>query len=179
MYKIIPIMSLSGHLALQALAGGGSAISAEANAVYEAANDVTNSAEQSIVLFGAKADALSRLAELVTECTEAGWDGANALAIDGIAIYNVKRFIRAFPENIQLPEFAPEPDGSISLDWIKTRDRVLSLSIGRSGKVAYAWIDGGDNGYAVARFDGRTIPGRIVDEIIDMFGYTNDVLRAA
>jgi hypothetical protein len=62
MHRIVPVVGLSGHLALQALAGGGSAISPEAQTVYKAAIEVIESAERSLALFGEKAVALSQLA---------------------------------------------------------------------------------------------------------------------
>src|SRR5262245_55249425 len=124
MYHTVPIGIFSGYLALQAVAGGGSALSSEANAVYRAATKVMGSAEQSLALFGAKAVALSRLAELVSECAEAGWDGADALAIDLVTGLSVAQFVRALPDGEPLPEFTPEPDGSISLDWIQSRNRL-------------------------------------------------------
>jgi hypothetical protein len=170
MYKIVPIVGLSGHLALQALAGGGSAISSEANAVNKAATEVTESAEQSLALFGKKAAALSQLSALATECAALGWDGGDATAIDPAAELVAMRFLRALPDNMPLPEFAPEPDGSISLDWIQSRDRLLSLSIGSSNRLAYAWLDGTDRGHAVARFDGRNIPLHILKAIKDVVG---------
>ncbi len=170
MYRIVPIVSFSGYLALQAVAGGSSAISSEAKEVYNAAVNVRKSTEQSLALFGKKAAALSQLAALATECAALGWDGGDAAAIDPAAILLARHFVRALPENMPLPEFAPEPDGSISLDWIQSRDRLFSLSIGRSNRLAYAWLDGTDSGHGVARFDGKTIPPRVIDEIRDIAG---------
>ena len=98
MHRIVPIVSLSGYVALQALAGGDSAISREANSIYKAATDVAQAAEQSFALFGEKAAALSQLAELVTECAAPGWDGEDAAAIDQTAILSAGRFVRALPD---------------------------------------------------------------------------------
>ena len=67
------------------------------------------------------------------------------------------------PDNLPLPEFAPEPDGAISLDWIQSRNCFLSLSIGAGNRLSYAWLDGTNRGYAVERFDGQSIPKRIID----------------
>jgi hypothetical protein len=165
MHPIVPIVGFSGHLALQALAGGGSAISQEARAVYERASQVVASAERSQVLFGDKAAALSRLAALEAECAENGWNGEGATAIDPVAVLSATRFLRAMPDGMRLPEFAPEPDGSISLDWILSRTRLFSLSVGRTNRIAYAWLDGTETGHAVAVFDGQTIPSRILEGI--------------
>jgi hypothetical protein len=170
MHRIVPVIGLSGHLALQSLAGGGSAISPEARAVHEAATEVVRSTERSLALFGEKAAALSRLTMLAQECAESGWDGAEAAAMDPVAVSTAKRFIRGLPDGVPLPEFAPEPDGSISLDWIASRTRLFSLSVSHSSRLAYAWLDGTDKGHGVAHFDGRNVPPRVLDNIKHIVG---------
>lgn len=179
MHRIVPVVGLSGHLALQALAGGGSAISPEARAVHEAATKVVKLTEESLALFGEKATALSQLSALEAECAEQGWDGAGATPMDPIAISLARRFVRALPDGIPLPEFAPEPDGSISVDWIASRTRLFSLSIGHSNRLAYAWLDGADKGHGVAGFDGRNVPPRVLDDIKHIVGHGYAGLRAA
>jgi len=179
MHRIVPVIGLSGHFVLQSLAGGGSAISPEARAVHEAATEVVKSTERSMALFGEKNAALSRLMELAQECAESGWDGAEGVAIDQIVVSTAEHFIRGLPDDIPLPEFAPEPDGSISLDWIASRMRLFSLSIGHSNRLAYAWLDGADKGHGVARFDGRNVPPRILDDVKHIVGHGYAGLRVA
>src|SRR5437867_1521130 len=115
MYRLVPVIGLSGQLALHAVASGGTATSLEARAVHRAAGEMVKLAERSQALFGEKAAALSELAALATECGEQGWDGENATPIDSNAVLMAERFLRALPDGIPMPEFAPEPDGSISL----------------------------------------------------------------
>jgi hypothetical protein len=179
MHRIIPIVGIPGHLALQALAGGSSAVSAEADAIHQAAGEVVQAAEQSIALFGEKAAALSELDAMALECSEGGWDGDDATAIDPIAVLLTKRLIRALPDGIPVPEFAPEPDGWVSVDWIRSRHRMLSLSIGRSSRIAYAWLDGADRGHGVAGFDGQNVPPRILEAIGDIMGRAYAAVWAA
>jgi hypothetical protein len=179
MHPIVPVVGLSGHLALQALAGGSSAISAEAHSVHRAAVDVAGSAERSQALFGAKAAALSRLAELTIECAETGWDGADGAAIDPVAASQTERFLRALPDGLPLPDLAVDPDGSISLDWLPSRHRLFSVSIGKSSRLAFAWLDGSDKGHAVARFDGRIVPPLILAGIRNILGRGHAAVRAA
>ena len=78
------------------------------------------------------------------------------------AALQAEAFIQALPEGLPLPEYACEPGGSISLDWIQSRDRVLSLSIGEGHRLPYAWLDGAESGRAVADFDGKTAPPEIL-----------------
>lgn len=178
MHRIIPVVGLSGSLTLHTLLAGGSAISAEARAVREAATEVAASSERSMALFGEKAKALSQLAALATECAKDGWDGADAIRIDPIAVRSADQFVRALPDDVPLPEFTPDPDGSISLDWIEARNRVFSVSIGASDRLAYAWLDGSDKGHGVARFDGQTVPPLVLDGIESIAG-RHAGLRAA
>ena len=154
-----------GFAPLYSLARLGSAISAEAQAVQRAATSVVDSVERSQALFGDKATAISQVWALANECGELSWDGDDALPLDHMAVFKAVAFIRALPEGVPLPEFAPEPDGSVSLDWISSRNRLFSLSVGSGDRLPYAWLDGTDKGHAVARFDGESVPLRIMEGI--------------
>jgi len=172
------ICYLAGYAALNVYARGGSAISFEAQAAQKAATAVVEAAERSQALFGEKAAALSQLRALANECAEQDWDGNEASAIDPLAVFMAEGFVRAMPDSLPLPEFAPEPDGSISLDWIQSRNRLFSLSIGAANRLAFAWLDGSDKGHAVSRFDGQTVPPRILDGIEAIVNHGHTSLRA-
>ena len=167
-----------GYAALLGYARGSSAISSEAQAVRGAVSAVVESVERSQVLFGEKSVAISQMMALANECAEAGWDGNDAAPIDRAAIHTAVKFIRALPNDVPLPEFAPEPDGSISLDWIQSRNRLFSLSVGSTNRLAYAWLDGSDKGHGVAWFDGERIPLRIIEGIIGIMNHGNATLRS-
>jgi hypothetical protein len=154
-----------GYAALQSCVGRGSAVSTEAQAVEDFANKIIANAERSEALFGGKASAISRLRELAAECSSHDWDGYGALPANPLAVAFAERFIRALPEEVALPEFAIEPEGSISLDWIESQHRLFSVSVGPRLRLAFAWLDGSDRGHGVARFDMVRIPGRILDGI--------------
>jgi len=167
-----------GYAALHVYAYGGSAISSEARAARKAASAVVEFVERSQVLFGEKSVAISQIMALAHECAEAGWDGDDAVPIDLAAVHTAVEFIRAMPSDLPLPEFAPEPDGSISLDWIQSRNRLFSLSVGSTNRLAYAWLDGSDRGHGVARFDGERIPSRVIEGIIGIMNRGDTTIRA-
>ena len=167
-----------GYEALHVYAYGSSAIFSEARAVREAASAVVESAERSQVLFGEKSIAISQVAALANECAEAGWDGNEAAPIDWAAARTAVEFIRVMPDDLPLPEFAPEPDGSISLDWIQSRTRLFSLSVGSTNRLAYAWLGGSDKGHGVARFDRERIPSRVIEGIIGIMNHGNATIGA-
>ena len=112
-----------------------------------------------------KASILFQLQALVAECARSGWDANEAEPVSKCAAIRAADFIRALPEGFSLPELAPEPDGSISLDWVRSRDWLLSLSVGASDRLPYAWVDGVGRGHAVVFFDGTNIPSDILERI--------------
>lgn len=168
-----------GYVAMQGLSRGSSAVSRESRVVQDAVSAVVELTERSQALFGQKAAAISQLRALANDCAAPGWDGDAACAINPIAVFVAENFIRALPDSVPLPEFAPEPDGSLSLDWIQSRTRLFSLSVGSNQRLAYAWLDGSDKGHAVAQFDGNAIPQRILGGIEAIMNYGPPSLRAA
>ncbi len=141
------------------------AMSEEAMYLKRVEHDAVNSAERSQALFGDKAEAIQQLAELYLECSTADWDGYDASPIPLAARDCAVAIIRTLPNQIPIPEFSAEPDGFISLDWIVSRNNVFSLSVGSTDRLSYAWLDGAEQGYAVAVFDGEEIPQRILEGI--------------
>ncbi len=168
---------LPGYAALHPAAGPASAISSEAQVVRTAASAVVEAVERSIALFGPKAAVISQVWALVDECAEADWDGEEGEPISERSAELTAAFIRAMPDDVPLPELAPEPDGSLSLDWIQSRSRLFSLSIGPTSRLAYAWLDGTDREHGVARFDGEKVPSRILEGIKRIMNRGNAAVR--
>lgn len=142
-----------------------SAVSSEAESVRRAASDAEQSVERSVALFGSKGDSISEIYALLNESPDEGGDDDGWKPVSVRAAGFAADFIRALPSNVPLPEYASEPDGAISLDWIRSRHRIFSVSIGEEYRLPYAWLDGSDRGHAVAFFDGVTIPPRIIEGI--------------
>ena len=168
-----------GYAAPNPYAVQGSAISAEAGNVSCAVETVIRAVENSQTLFGIKSAAIAQLKNLADECADSDWDGAGADPVDAATVQNVENFLRALPDTIPMPEFAPDPDGSVSLDWIVSRHQMFSLSIGPTNRLAYAWLDGTDKGHAVAYFDEHNIPVRILDGIQATLVSNNAIVRVA
>src|SRR5438874_1207839 len=124
-------VSLTIYEALNAAARAGTAISPESNARREWACKTVAAAERPFVLFGTKAPAISGIWALVAAHAEPGWDGEEAIPISVAAGRTAAAFVRALPDDLPMPELGPEPDGSISLDWIQSRARQFSISAGK------------------------------------------------
>ena len=179
-----PVSALGFHLgvaALYALARPGSAVSSEASVVRTRAEEIVDRVERSDALFGGKTVVISALWRLAQSHAEAGWDGGEATPVDRLAISRAVAFIRALPDECETPEVGVDPDGSISLDWLPSRHRMLSLSIAAgSDRIAYAWLDGTDRGHAVAKFDRNIVPARLIQAILAVTDLpSHAALRAA
>jgi hypothetical protein len=141
-----------------------------------------DASENSQALSEKKAAAISQLRALAKECSVEDWDGYGAFPMDKDALRNAEAFIRALPENFPLPEFAPKPDGSFSLDWIPARQHVLTVCVDDSNQLAYAWLDDSDQGNGLARFDGSFVPRRVLDAIqtiMKLENHANAAIRVA
>lgn len=154
-----------GYGTLDAYARQGSAVSEEAMIAQQAAIAVVQSAEESQALFGRKAAAIAELMLVAYECCQGDWDGNGSAAVDPRAVDLAKLVVRQLPADVPSPQFCPEPDGSISLDWILSETRIFTLSVGASHRLAYAWVDGTDRGHGVARFDEEAVPRRVLEGV--------------
>lgn len=155
---ILATAVVAGYVLLQPLAQRSSAVSPDAQFLAHGADAVLTTAESSISLFGAKGEALSNLATVSAESAIEDWDGYGALPALAEGIEAAASFIRSLPSNLALPEPSVDPDGEISLEWLDSKDRIFSISFGKSDRVAYAGIDGTDRWRGTEHFDGQTIP---------------------
>lgn len=168
-----------GYAVLYGYGRSNTAISSEAESAKKAVAKLLESKERSQSLFGKKALAISALREMASECADEDWDGYGAEAIDLLSVWNAEEFIRALPDNLPMPEVSAEPDGSISLDWTRSRNQIFSVRVGASNRLAYAWLDGTERGHSVINFDGTNAPVRILSDLGASFKYGPATLRLA
>lgn len=156
-------MTLSGLLlGWPVLSGYGrtsSAVSDEAGIISKAADMVGDSAQRSQVIYGMKAALSSDLIHLAMESIGDGTE----TPISSRTLSAAMEFVRAMPSSWPPPEFAIEPDGGISIDWVSSPHRQLSISVSERRRIAFAWQDGSNRGHGVAQFDGLRVPREIDD----------------
>lgn len=86
--------------------------------------------------------AINGLCDVVDGCSESDWDGEDANAVSESTLENACRFVLSLPRGCAMPESDADSDGEISLSWIGERGHRLSLSIGSTGRVSYAFRKG-------------------------------------
>jgi hypothetical protein len=89
-------------------------------------------------LGGGYQSALAELEEVASEAGIRDWDGHGAIPVSAMAVEHTIRLLSALPTNIPAPEIAADPDGEISLDWYRSPDWVVSISVGARGELSFA-----------------------------------------
>jgi hypothetical protein len=83
-----------------------------------------------------------QLEEVFEECSSEGWDGERAKPISVEVLQCTRRFLSLFPLGIEAPEIGAEPDGSITLEWYRSPNKVVSISINPDDWVYWAALIG-------------------------------------
>lgn len=79
------------------------------------------------------------LRSLSNECAAPDWDGEGSVAVQPLAVDHALGFIDALPMGYAEPDPGIDPDGEVSLSWIGKKGHRLSLSIGPTGRISYAY----------------------------------------
>jgi hypothetical protein len=85
---------------------------------------------------------LQQLSEIFEECSHDGWDGGNAKGISSETMQNALKLLSFFPLGIEAPDIGAEADGAITLEWYRSPDKVISMSINPGNLLYYAAIIG-------------------------------------
>ena len=84
-------------------------------------------------------DALFTVAD---ECKEPNWDGYDADAVLEETYRVAYSFLESMPLGTPAPSVGVEADGHLTLEWYRSDDRVLSVSIGPDGMTYFAALLG-------------------------------------
>lgn len=158
-------MSAMTFVACSTILPSASGVSDEAAQLNGFASQISERYESSQALFGDKSRLIVELHDIATECDEDDWDGYGAEAVTVATLLRAEALIRSLPDHLPLPEVSAEPDGAIAFDWMPLPSKTLTLSVNGGNRLAYAWIDGTDRGHAAVKFEGTTIPSRVLAEI--------------
>ena len=75
-------------------------------------------------------------------CAAPGWDGYGGEPVSADALAAAIAFVEAIPEGVEMPAVGAEPDGHITLEWYRSPEQVLSVSVAPDRMIYYAAILG-------------------------------------
>ncbi|MDR2689781.1 MAG: hypothetical protein LBB76_08505 [Azoarcus sp.] len=150
-----------GSPALVEYAQSSSAVSEEANRLSDMARRVMRERQDSQSLFGAKANSLSELSSVIADLHV----DEDQAPVSPETFRKAWQFILALPDDLPNPTFGIDPDGEISMTWHVARARIFSVSISASERIAYAWMDGSNNGHGVDRFRTPVLPAMLASAL--------------
>lgn len=110
--------------------------------VAQAREEIFRNLQKSDTLGFAAKGTFQQLDEIFEECSSQGWDGERAKSISREVLQCAKAFLKSFPLGIEAPEVGVEPDGAITLEWYRSPNRAISISINPGGWLYYAAIIG-------------------------------------
>ena len=105
-----------------------------------AISDFRKHAEQSIV-FGWRQELRDRLADILHETSESGWDGYDAEPTSDLAIATAHHIIGLLPETQPLPDIVPASNGEIAFEWDRGHHYLFTITTNH-GLLIYAGILG-------------------------------------
>lgn len=129
----------------------------------------------SVALTGAVNEVASQLMDVIAEAR----NDPEQLLPSALTTARVFDFLYVLPRGTALPEATLDPDGEVGLDWMISKNRILSVSIGESNRISYAWHDGTDRGHAAVTFDGRKLPSHLMTLLTEMGLNATSAVRAA
>lgn len=93
-----------------------------------------------------------------------GWDGYDAETINISTFEYARKFIELLPFDTELPEFVPESDGEISIEWFDSPSWIFSISVSPKGRLSYVGFYGRNRTKGVEYLNDK-IPQSILSNI--------------
>jgi len=78
------------------------------------------------------------------ECRQPNWDGYGAQSVREETYNLAHQFLTALPPSTPVPSIGAEPDGQITVEWYRSPQRTLSVSISPNGELHYAALLGAE-----------------------------------
>ena len=100
------------------------------------------------------------------ECREPNWDGYGARPVLDTTYQLAQKFLEVLPRGTPPPSIGAEPDGHLTVEWHRSSERTLSVSISPNGVLHYAALLGQERICGTETFQAR-MPQALSDLIAD------------
>lgn len=161
MLSSVSINAVSAAFYLQATLGV-SGVSSAAQELQKASSKLTTYEMRSQAL---SARINSMLAELAVISTKTYADSVESVQASAVALSNARLLICALPEMSIRPDISLDGEGGIMFDWMISKFKMYSISIGRTSRLPFALLNGAEKAYGVIEFDGQKAPNRMVSDL--------------
>lgn len=143
-------------------------ISGSADTLRACVDDAREHFSQSVSISTFFDQSLARLNRVGDEALSAGWDGYGARQLSFQSYSQALKLLQALPTSTPVPDVSIEPDGEVEFSWALGARRLLSVSVGPDGRIAYAALFGESRAYG-AEFLGAEIPRTILENLQRVF----------
>jgi hypothetical protein len=110
-------------------------------------------------------EVFEELLKTFEECREPNWDGYGAEAVGEETYRLARQFLAALPLGRAEPSIGAEPDGHITVEWYRSPQRTLSVSISPDGDLHYGALLGTERICGTETFRAR-MPQVLVDLMV-------------
>ncbi len=86
--------------------------------------------------------ALDEVCDVTEEHGHPGWDGEGASPVLPVTVNHACKFLLSLPLGVTMPEAGAHRDGEVSFSWRGGRSHMLTMSIGPTGRISYAFMQG-------------------------------------
>lgn len=106
----------------------------------------------------------AELEKTFKETNSPNWDGYGALPVSQLSYHYANKILKALPFGTETPTFCADPDGQLTMEWYRSPNKILSISIDPTSQIHYAAILGPASRYGSEPFF-DAIPEPILDLI--------------
>lgn len=110
-------------------------------------------------------EAMLQLGDIQQSCRSPNWDGSGAEPIGVEALNFARMLIEMLPNGLPLPSISAEPDGHIELEWYRSANRVLSVSVSPEGKLYWAALIGTEDPRGSCRIFTNRFPQAVYNQL--------------
>jgi len=101
-------------------------------------------------------------------CRKPNWDGYGAQPVSEETYHLALQFLQSLPSGMAAPSVGSEPDGHLTVEWYRTPQTTLSVSISPDGELYYAALLGTERVCGTETFRAR-IPQVLSDLIARIY----------
>lgn len=109
------------------------------------------------------------LAAQSESCANPGWDGYGAEPVSRDSYHSAYRVVESLPSGCPMPGVGAEPDGHLTLEWYRSPNQVLSVSVSPEGELNYAALLGSTSRRTGSEVFQNNVPGDLLHLIRQVF----------